>query len=93
MKQLGRYEILEVLGEGAMGTVYRAHDPKINRTVAIKVVRVMGVTPEQEAEYRRRFFREAQSSASASCPTMDNDSAIVMGAESESVKRCSSVRP
>ncbi len=68
MKQLGRYEILEVLGEGAMGTVYRAHDPKINRTVAIKVVRVMGVTPEQEAEYRRRFFREAQSAGKLTHP-------------------------
>ena len=60
MQQLGRYEVLEELGHGAMGTVYRARDPKIERVVAIKTVRVIGTTPEQETEYRRRFFREAQ---------------------------------
>ena len=68
MQQLGRYEILAELGHGAMGTVYRARDPKIERVVAIKTVRAVGVTPEQEAEYRRRFFREAQAAGKLSHP-------------------------
>ena len=68
MQQLGRYEILQELGHVAMGTVYRARDPKIERVVAIKTVRVVGVTPEQEAEYRRRFFREAQAAGRFSHP-------------------------
>ena len=68
MQQLGRYEILQELGHGAMGTVYRARDPKIERVVAIKTVRVVGVTREQEAEYRRRFFREAQAAGRFSHP-------------------------
>ena len=68
MQQLGRYEVLEELGHGAMGTVYRARDPKIERVVAIKTVRVVGATPEQEAEYRRRFFREAQAAGKLSHP-------------------------
>lgn len=68
MQQLGRYEILAELGHGAMGTVYRARDPKIERIVALKTVRLMGATPEQESEYRRRFFREAQSAGKLSHP-------------------------
>ena len=68
MQQLGRYEILTELGHGAMGTVYRGRDPKIERVVAIKTVRVIGITPEQEAEYRRRFFREAQAAGKLSHP-------------------------
>ena len=68
MQQLGRYEVLEELGHGAMGTVYRARDPKIERVVAIKTVRVIGTTPEQETEYRRRFFREAQAAGKLSHP-------------------------
>jgi len=68
MQQLGRYEILAELGHGAMGTVYRARDPKIDRVVALKTVRVIGATPEQEAEYRRRFFREAQAAGKLSHP-------------------------
>jgi serine/threonine-protein kinase len=68
MDKLGRYEILEELGRGAMGTVYRARDPKIGRIVAIKTIRSFGVSPSQDQEYRRRFFREAQAAGNLSHP-------------------------
>ena len=68
MEQLGRYKIQEVLGRGAMGTVYRAHDPKIDRVVAIKTISIQGVTAGEEEEYRQRFFREARAAGKLSHP-------------------------
>ena len=67
MKQIGRYEILEELGYGGMATVYKAHDPQISRTLAIKVLR-----PERcrDAEYRRRFLREAKAVGTLSHPNI-----------------------
>ena len=65
--KLGRYEILEELGRGAMGTVYRARDPKIDRIVAIKTVTVLGGDADG-GEYRKRFFREAQAAGRLSHP-------------------------
>ncbi len=58
--QLGRYEIIEVLGKGGFGLVLRAFDPKLNRVVAIKVL-----APElaMNATARKRFLREAQAAA------------------------------
>ncbi len=61
VKKLGRYDIVRVLGKGAMGVVYLGKDPKIGRTVAIKT---MALSQEFEGDEltdaRERFFREAE---------------------------------
>jgi len=59
---LGRYQILKELGRGAMGRVFLAEDPEIQRRVAIKTIQVFSALPEADrAEARERFTREARS--------------------------------
>jgi tRNA A-37 threonylcarbamoyl transferase component Bud32 len=58
-QQIGRYEIIEVLGRGAMGVVYLARDPLIDRRVALKTLRV-DLDDEVATEFRERFLREAR---------------------------------
>ena len=53
-KRLGRYEILQPIGQGAMGEVFRAHDPVLNRDVAIKRISAGLDTDEM---VRKRFQR------------------------------------
>ncbi len=61
-EQLGRYRIISKLGRGAMGLVFLAHDPEIDRKVAIKTVQIFASLPERERdEARERFLREARS--------------------------------
>ncbi len=65
-KSIGRYLVVEELGRGAMGTVYVAYDPELDRKVAIKVVRAEAI----ELAGRTRFMREAQALAKLSHPNV-----------------------
>ena len=84
---IGRYQVLGVLGRGAMGIVYKAHDPVIGRNVAIKVVRIDAVSDAERAEAIDRFRVEVQAAGRCSHPGIvsvydfldqDGDPAIVM---------------
>ena len=71
MDQIGRYRILDELGRGATGVVYRAQDPAIGRIIAIKTIRLSDFTDELERErLRERLFREAQSAGMLSHPNI-----------------------
>src|SRR5579862_4613579 len=67
-KTIGRYEIIEELGHGAMGTVYRAKDPAMDRVVAVKTILSLAIASEQGSEFRERFYREARASGALAHP-------------------------
>ena len=58
-RKLGRYEIVSEIGKGAMGTVYKAIDPLLDRTVALKTINIAANDPDL-AEYEARFYLEAK---------------------------------
>ncbi len=62
---LGRYEIVAELGQGAMGVVYKARDPMLDRVVAIKTVSLT-LPKEELAEYEARFYQEAKAAGGLS---------------------------
>jgi serine/threonine protein kinase len=66
-RSLGRYYIVEKLGEGGMASVYKAYDTRLERYVAFKVIRS---TPQKNEEYQRRFEREAKALAQLSHPNI-----------------------
>lgn len=70
-RSVGRYEIIEVLGQGSMGVVYKAHDPLLERIVAVKTVMPpAGVGKRAQANYIKRFEREAKSAAKLQHPSI-----------------------
>jgi serine/threonine-protein kinase len=67
---LGRYEIVAELGKGAMGVVYRANDPMLNRMVAIKTINMEEAGHEGMAEYEARFYTEAKAAGGLNHPNV-----------------------
>ncbi len=65
---LGRYHVEAEIGRGAMGVVYRARDPRIDRVVAIKTISLAEKESTEEQEYRERFAREARAAGQLAHP-------------------------
>ena len=67
IERLGKYQIVEQIGQGGMGAVYKANDPLLKRVVALKVI---SENVDASDELRARFFREAQACARLSHPNI-----------------------
>ncbi len=67
--QFGRFRVLGELGRGAMGVVYRAEDPALGRTVAIKTITLTG-TEEERAHFEARFLQEARAAGGIGHPAI-----------------------
>ena len=66
---LGRYKILRVIGRGAMGVVYEAIDPDIDRVVAIKTIN-LSLSPEEMVQYEARFKQEIKAAGRLNHPNI-----------------------
>ena len=69
-EHLGRYEIIEELGRGEMGVVYKAHDPLIDRFVAIKTIDLQQLGDKEKDEYKARFYQEAKAAGRLNHPNI-----------------------
>ncbi|MGH8756812.1 MAG: protein kinase domain-containing protein [Burkholderiales bacterium] len=69
IQKLGRYEIVLKLGRGTMGTVYKAVDPAIDRTVAIKAIN-LDLPKDEFEDFEERFYREAKSAGRLNHPNI-----------------------
>ena len=69
-QNFGRYQILELIGEGGMATVYKAHDTHLEREVAIKIIRSEVFPPDQLTTILKRFEREAKALGGLSHPNI-----------------------
>ena len=70
IQKLGRYDLVRVVGKGAMGLVYEGRDPNLDRRVAIKTIKVENLSEEAAAEYEVRFRTEAHSAARLQHPNI-----------------------
>lgn len=71
LRKLGRYDLVRVLGKGAMGVVYEGQDPSLGRRVAVKtILRNAAVDPETERTYAQRFAQEARAVARLNHPNI-----------------------
>jgi len=70
LSTLGRYEIVAELGKGAMGVVYKANDPMLNRTVAIKTINMAEAEQDGVMEYEARFYHEAKAAGGLNHPNI-----------------------
>lgn len=68
MERIGRYEVVAEVGRGSMGAVYKARDPQIGRTVAIKIILTANLSADALEQYKQRFVREAQAAGQMSHP-------------------------
>jgi len=68
-RKLGRYEIVGELGKGAMGVVYCARDPLLDRTVAIKTIN-MELAQDEMKEFEARFYQEAKAAGGLNHPNI-----------------------
>ncbi len=66
---LGRYRIIEEIGRGAMGVVYKGVDPDLDRIVAVKTIG-MSADPTERAEHEARFFQEAKAAGGLAHPNI-----------------------
>jgi len=69
-RKIGRYVVVDKLGSGAMGTVYRAYDPELDRGIALKLVEIRTAQHSTPAEIRARIMREAQAIARVQHPNV-----------------------
>jgi len=67
--KLGRFELLAEIGRGAMGIVYKAQDPMLERTVAIKTIN-MGMDKDGAEMYEKRFYQEARAAGGLNHPNI-----------------------
>jgi len=70
LKKLGKYTILSIIGQGAMGVVYKGFDPNIERTVAIKTIRKDALNKVERQSLLTRFKREAQAAGRLTHPNI-----------------------
>lgn len=70
-RRIGRYEVEKIIGKGAMGVVYQARDPLLDRVVAVKtIVAPGGQSKKWRASYLERFQREAKAAAKMQHPSI-----------------------
>lgn len=68
VQKIGRYEVIDELGRGAMGSVFRANDPAVGRVVAVKTILPAVLASEDGKEFRDRFQREARAAGALAHP-------------------------